>query len=114
MQRTPSIRLVWIAVVVMAFVISVMIGAGSAQSASVGTCETEDCEQDTLDESITTMVDRVGEETDTEVNSSVSNSESSTSSTESSTVSTEVSTNSTDSLTTVNTNTSVSTSTHSD
>lgn len=113
MQRTHTVRLAWIALVVMAFVMSVMIGAGSAQSVSVGDCETEDCEQDTLDESITTMVDRLGEETETEVNSSVLSSESSTSSTESSTVSTEVSTNSTESSTTVNTSTSVSTSTHS-
>lgn len=91
----------------MAFGIIVMIGAGSAQSASIGDCETEDCEQDALDESITTMVDRFGSETNTEVNSSVSSSESSTTSTESSI-------NSTESSTTVNTSTSVSTSTDSD
>lgn len=63
MQRTPNTRLAWIVLIVIAFVVSVMIGAGSAHSASVDDCETEDCEQDTLDESITRIVDRLGGET---------------------------------------------------
>lgn len=63
MQRTPNTRLAWIALVVVAFVISVMIGAGTAQSTSVGDCETEDWDQDALDESITRMLDRFGWET---------------------------------------------------
>lgn len=62
MQRTPNTRLAWIALIVGAVVISIMIGAGSAQSASIGDCETEDCEQDTVDESIARMVDRLGGE----------------------------------------------------
>lgn len=63
MQRTRNTRLAWIALVVVAFVISVMIGGGTAQSTSVGDCETEDCDQDALDESITRMLDRFGRET---------------------------------------------------
>lgn len=55
----------WVTLVVAA-VILVIIGTGSAQSASVNECETEDCEQDSIDESLTRMLDRFGWETRSE------------------------------------------------
>ena len=62
----PNTRFAWIALIVMAFLISVMIGAGSVQSVSADDCETEDCNQDILNESITTMMDRLGGGTEQE------------------------------------------------
>lgn len=66
MQRTPKTQRGWVTLVVVAAVILVIIGTGSAQSASVNECETEDCEQDSIDESLTKMLDRFGWETGSE------------------------------------------------
>lgn len=66
MQRTPKTRYGWVTLVVVAAVILVIIGTGSAQSASVNECETENCERDSIDESITRMLDRFGWETGSE------------------------------------------------
>lgn len=57
-------KLIWVSLAALAVVILVISGAGSAQSASVDDCETEDCQQDALDESITRMMDRIGWETE--------------------------------------------------
>lgn len=66
MQRTPKTQRGWVTLVVVAAVILVIIGTGSAQSTSVNECEAEDCEQDSVDESLTRMLDRFGWETGSE------------------------------------------------
>lgn len=66
MQRTPKTRHGRVTLVVVAAVILVIIGTGSAQSASLAECKTENCERDSMDDSLTRMVDRFGWEAGSE------------------------------------------------
>lgn len=66
MKGISEIRRQWVTFVIVAAIILVMIGSGSAQSASMGECETEDCEQHPIDESLTRMLDQFNWGTESE------------------------------------------------